>query len=808
MIKSFIKVTIRNIIRHRAFSFINIMGLTIGLATSLLIFMYVYDDISYDSFHENGDDIYRVCLKARLSDQGFETPYTSPPVGDGLSRELPEIASFCRIATWDNVPVRYEEDIYTEKEMLLADSNFFQFFSFETIHGDPATMLKGPNQIVLTESTARKYFGWEGEGDYRPLGKIMNIGTGQDVYTVSGIIKDAPHNSHIGYDIIVSMESWKESQMPVWANNCLINYISLHSQADWQVVESKFGDVVRKYFGPIVQQAMGITIDQFYENGGEYELFLQPMQDIYLYSDLENDVSKGGNILYIYILVSIALFIVLIACINFMNLSTARFAERAKEVGVRKTLGAVREKLVAQFIGESVVLSMIGMVLALALVSGALSQFNLLSGKELTIGMLRTPYFILGIGLLIIISGVLAGSYPALYLTAFKPTDVLRGKVKAGLKSGGIRNGLVIFQFTISIAMIISTVFIYKQLTYLQNKELGFDKENVVILNNADGLGLNKNAFIDALKRQSEISGISVSSHVPPDVNYSDLYKPVNGSEKEVGMTYYFADPDHLKTLGFKMVQGRFFSYDFPSDSSAVVINEAAARLIGWDDPLGQKINTVIGTSSEDAREIIGVVKDFHFQSLHDEINPLVIFPGSDGDKISIRLIGGNVFNELKMIEEKWKAMAENAPFEFSFIDQEFDAKFRAEQRLGKIFLLFTTFAILVAALGLFGLATFTAEQRAKEIGVRKAMGASVFSIIRMLSTEYTKLVLISFIIAVPVTWFVISSWLENFAFKTSMSSVVFIIGGLIALFIAWVTVGYRCYRAATKNPVNSLRYE
>jgi len=366
---------------------------------------------------------------------------------------------------------------------------------------------------------------------------------------------------------------------------------------------------------------------------------------------------------------------------------------------------------------------------------------------------------------------------------------------------------LVIFQFSISICLIISSIFIYKQLTFLQNKDLGFERENVVVLNNASGLGMNKNAFIDALKRQSVVTGISVSSHVPPEVNYSDLYQPINAAEKEVGMTYYSADPDHLETLGFKMIQGRFFSSEYPSDSGVVIINEAAARMIGWDEPLGQRISG-LGANPADAREVIGVIKDFNYQSLHDEINPLIIFPGSDGDKISIRLAGGDIFNDLKTIEAKWKEMAENTPFEYSFIDQDFDAKFRAEQRLGKIFLLFTSFAILVAALGLFGLATFTAEQRAKEIGVRKAMGASIFSIIRMLSNEYTKLVLISFVIAAPITWFIVSKWLENFAYKTGLSVFGFVVGGLVALFIAWITVGYRCYRAASRNPVDSLRYE
>ncbi len=566
--------------------------------------------------------------------------------------------------------------------------------------------------------------------------------------------------------------------------------------------------MVQKNIAPLIQAYLGVSFDEFIKKGGMYDYVLEPLKRIHIFSTVDDTIEPRGSIGTIYILAAIAIFIIFIACINFMNLSTARFSDRAKEVCVRKALGASRKRLMLQFLNESLFFTFLSMLFAYIIISLALPGFNMIAGKELSIATLLNWKYIAALLFLILVVGFLAGSYPAFYLTAFKPTEVLRRKLKSGLKSGGIRKGLVVFQFAVSIILIISTLLIYKQLNHLEQRDLGFNKENVLVVNNANALGYNKGTFKEILKNITEIKDVSISSAVPPNVFYSDIFKPMDGTDSEIGMNYCYVDDDLLSTMEMELVAGRFFSKDIPSDSNAVVINEAAAKKMAWDQAVGEKIQTLQGEGNSDRRDIIGVVKDFNFQTLKKEIMPLIMFPGTEGNLLLVRLSPGDYQQKISAIENAWKSMTAESTFDFSFVDADFDALYRKDQQIGTIISIFTVLAILVACMGLLGLATFTAEQRSKEIGIRKSLGASSFSIVGLLSTEYLKLIAVSFVLAAPASYFIITWWLANFAFKVDIGFLVFIIGGILVAIIALLSVSYQSIKAANNNPVDSLKYE
>jgi len=808
MLRNVIKIAFRNILRQKFYAIINLVGLTIGLATSLLIVLYIVDEFSYDRFHADIDRMYRVNLHAKLSEQYMDIAYTGAPIGAALLNEIPEVEYACRIAFQNDINISYNEDAYTEKKVMLADSNFFEFFDFELLHGDYKTVLKEPNSVVLTETSAKQLFGFPNKTNTPPIGKIIQYGTEKLACIVTGIAKDPPANAHFHFNVILSMETWLPSRDSNWANNILMNYVTLKNGADWKQAQEKFPSLVKKYIAPLVQGYLGISFDEFVKKGGMYDYVLEPVKRIHLFSTVDDTIEPRGSINTIYILIAIVAFIVLIACINFMNLSTARFSDRAKEVGVRKSMGASRKRLMLQFLNESILFTFISMLMAYLVLFIVLPGFNNIAAKELTIVTLFNWKYLTVLLVLIIVVGFIAGSYPALYLTAFKPTDVLRGKVKAGLKSGGIRSGLVVFQFFISIILIISTLLIQKQLVHLAKRDLGFDKENIFVINNASALDKNKIAFKEELKKTTGIKQVCIASAAPPQMAYSDIFKPLDGTNSEIGITYYFADHDLLNTMDMKLVSGRFFSMDIPSDSNAVIINESAAKKMAWEDPIGEKMQTLWKDDGSDKREIIGVVRDFNFQTLKKEITPLIIFPGSTGNLMLVRLEAGDYRTKIADIEKKWQSMTSGTTFDYSFMDENFDALYRKDQQIGKVVLIFTFLAILIACMGLLGLATFTAEQRSKEIGVRKSMGASSISIVRLLTMEYLKLIAVAFILAVPVSYSIIRWWLSNFAFKVNMGLLVFLGGGLIVVAIALLSVAYQSIKAANKNPVDSLKYE
>lgn len=800
MLRNFVKIASRNILKHKFFSAINILGLAIGMACCLFIFIYVVDELSYDKFHADADRIYRIGLHGKIAGQEVYTTNSSYPVGETMTQEIPGVEEALRmLGRGDGVQLKNEDISFVEDGIFWADSNFFNFFSFKLLSGHPDEVLKEVNSLVLTPALARKYF-----GDDDPVGKILNVGIDGTAYKVTGVAEPSPSNSHFHYQAIASFRSRENNLYKGWTGNSLQTYVKLNPQTSVKTVNSQLEDIVAKYVGAELEQGLGINFEEFKKNGGMYSYYAYPLTNSHLYSEFPDDVEPGGDIKYVYTFSIIGLFILIIACINFMNLSTAKSAGRAKEVGLRKTLGSQRGQMVGQFLMESVIYGIMGVVLAVVICYGTLPYFNLLSGKELTLEAIQNVPFLIGAFALILLVGFIAGSYPAFYLTSFKAVEVLKGQVRAGMKSKGVRSSLVVVQFAISIFLIISTLVVLQQLTFMQEKDLGIDKHGVLIIENTSKMDNNMQAFKNAVKTIGGVEEASYTNNVFPGVNNTTVFREKGQNVDHLAGTY-FSDYDHQRVLQFEIIDGRYFSRDFPSDSTAVVINEAAVREFGWDKPLGQEILDYSGAEPL-TMNVIGVVKDFNFETLKSQVRPLVIKLGPGGSLL-IRYTG-NPSPIVGEAEKLWKQYAAGNPFEYNFLDQNFDSLFRAEQRLKNIFMVFAGLAIFIACLGLFALAAFTTEQRTKEIGIRKALGASVSSLTLLLSREFTMLVLIAFVPAAAAGWYFMNTWLEGFAYRIDVSPLVLILSGLIAIVIALVTVGYQSIKAAASNPISSLRYE
>lgn len=801
MFKNYLKIALRNIKKEKFYSILNIAGLCIGISATLFIYLYVNSEMSYDKFHADAERIHRVGLHGKMAGQEILTSVTCAPMAEALVEEFPEVEAATRISTLSDEVVRYDETAYTENNVIFADSNFFQFFSFHLLEGDPKTALVDPHTIVLTPKMAKKYF-----GDEPALGKLLTLGRFNSTYKVTGVVEEAPSNSHFKFDFILSASSSNQLKSTMWINNNLYTYFKLYEGTSVENFENKLDHLVTKYVGPEVEQFMGVSLEQMRSSGGAYGYLTTPMLDIHLKAETQDQIEPGGNITYVYIFIGIAALIMLIACINFMNLATARSAGRAKEVGLRKTLGSLRSTLIAQFLSESFLYSLISTILAFAVVAALLPQFNLLSGKELTLEALLTPEFI-GVGILmIILIGFIAGSYPAFYLTSFEPAEVLKGKVKEGMKSGFVRSSLVTLQFFISTFLIICTAVVYNQIQYFQNKNLGMDKNNVLVISNAERLQSNMEAFKKSLESETSIKNISYTTSLFPGVNNNTVFRH-GRKENDHIMGTYAADYDHLDVLGFKMAEGRYFSEDFPSDSTAAVINEAAVAELGYENPLEEDIIFLGGGGTPQRLKIIGVVKDFNYEGLQGKVRPVVIRLTKTANGMLVKY-EGEPKQAVDKLENQWKLLAANEPFEYRFLDDDFDALFRAEQRLGSVFTVFTGLAIFIACLGLIGLSAFTAQKRIKEIGVRKVMGASETSLVILLNKEFTKLVIIAFFIAAPLAYFAMDNWLNNFAYRIDIGWMVFGMAALITLLVAWMTVSFQSLKAAKSNPINALRSE
>ncbi len=802
MLRNYFLVAVRNIIKQKFYSLINILGLTIGIVATMFIILYIMDELSFDRFHDKIDRMYRVGLNGKLAGQEVHVTSTPPPLAAALTDEVPGVEQALRIWEWSDVVIRYEDKAFTDDLIFHTDSNFFKFFSFQLLEGDPETALKEPNSMVITESVARKFF-----GDDEKLGKIIIFSNDNKSMKVTGVVQDPPANSHFKFNYLVSFSSNDFSKSDQWLSNSLNTYFILKEGASLDNVLNTLNNaLIPKYVGPQLLQFMGITLEQFLKQDGAYGYFLNPVKDIHLYSDVTGELEPSGDIAYIYIFAVIGLFILIIAAINFMNLSTAKSSGRAREVGLRKTLGSLKTQLIGQFLIESTVYSFIAMVLALVLVVVLLPQFNLLAGKDLSFNVLVSPAMVAAWFGLVLLIGILAGSYPAFFLTKFNVTEVLKGSASKGTRSGKIRGIMVVAQFVISISLIICTILVYQQLQYTQNKNLGFNKQNVMVISNVDRLNKNRQAFKDALQADVNIVAASYSNSVIPGVNNTTIFrKPESDEDHIIGL--YFADYEQVDVMGFEVIAGRKFSRDFPSDSTGMLVNEAIVKAMGWDDPIGQRLLSFNGSTPEEIR-VIGVLKDYNFESLRDNIRPIMIRLGNFGNDMTVRYKHENPKEAVEFVEKKWHEVAPGEPFEYAFLDERFDELYRSEQRMGTLFTIFTGLAIFIACLGLFGLAAYTAEQRTKEIGIRKAMGASSFSVAQLISTEFVKFILIAFVISIFPAWYFISKWLENFAYRIDIGWIVFVLSGIFALIMALMTVSYQAMKASRLNPATTLRYE
>ncbi len=804
MIKNFFLTAIRNLYKQKAYFFINVLGLAIGLASFIFISIYVLHELSYDKFHSNHENIYRVFIKGEMSGQSLDGSTTASPMAAALLNDYPEVENVARIGRFGTWIVGHENKTFIEDHFLFADSSFFNIFDFKLIEGDPNKALTHPRSVVLTESSAKKYF-----GDENPMGKLLKVEQDTVFYKVTGIAEDAPENSHIQFDMIGSLITLRVSRDRGWVNHNMQTYIALKEGTSPDKFRGKMQKMIEVYVGPQIKEILGLTMEQFKELGNYFGYFLNPITDIHLKSNLPDELETGGNIVYVQLFSIIALLILLIAIINFVNLSTAKSTTRAKEVGIRKTIGAKRKALIYQFIGESVLLSIIAIIIAILLISLFSTNFNQLVGQELP-GLFSTPLNLVYLFCLAVIVGIIAGIYPAFVLSAFQPIKVLKGRISTEAKSGWLRSSLVVFQFTISISIIIGTIVIYKQLNYIQSKDLGFNKEELLILKRPDALRKKIESFKKELLSNTYILGVS-NSRTMPGKEY-----PFNGKQKmddpENNLFLLMQNRvslEYPKLMGFELTQGRFFSKEYSTDSLACIVNEETVKLLQYDDPLNSYIVDFSGNGTV-RRPIIGVLKNFHLETLHKKIQPsiMTVMPYNVEGYMQIRLNTSNLKNTLAFIEDKWNEYIPQVPFQYFFFDEEYKQNYQYEIKTGQIFGTFAILAIFIACLGLLGLITYTAAIRTKEIGIRKAHGATLFNIIKLLSGEIVKLILISTFISWTIAYFWIEQWLNNFAFHVSIGPGVYIVSTIIALIIGWIAISFQTIKVGLSNPVDALRYE
>jgi putative ABC transport system permease protein len=672
MIKNYLKIALRFMSRQRGFSIINIAGLTIGVTCSLLIILYIYDELTYDKFHPDASRIHRLGVQGVLEGKDFASAQTGVLVAKGISDEIPEIESSLRMASWATFPVRYEEKSFTEPRLLLADPNFFRFFNFRLIEGHPDSVLLGERKLVLTESAAKRYFNYQGPGDKTPLGKTLDLAQGYTAQ-VSGIAEDPPLNSHFHFTLILSLSSYTSSDPGDYMSGRVYTYLKLKQGKNVEDISSRLNTILEYKIGAELEQKNQTTLSHFKAQGNNIAFFTQPLVDIHLKSKLPDELEPNSDIQYLYTFGFIALFITVLACINFMNLSTARSASRAKEVGIRKAVGAPHVRLILQFLLESYLYIFIAVVISVLLIVAILPVFNFFTAKQIELNVLLKPGF-LGVAFAcVILAGLVAGSYPAFYLAHFSPAEVLKGKLREQLRSYGIRNGLVIFQFFISSVLIISTLVVYLQIRFIQQANIGFEKDNVVNLLHTRNLGSNGAVFKQELLKHMEISSASYVNRLPPNVDWQSIFSlPDNG--KEYLLSVYEMDHDHQETMRYEIVQGRFFSESNPGDSNAVILNETAAKKLGITFLQDRKLISHYDEPKRE-REIIGIMKDFNFQSLREPIQPLAIVLGRQPNwEIAIRLTPGNTSEKIALIKSVWKKYANNAPFEYTLLEENFAA--------------------------------------------------------------------------------------------------------------------------------------
>lgn len=807
MFRNYLKVAIRSLWKNKGFSAINITGLAIGLATCLLILLYVMDELSYDRYNKKADRIYRVDPDLKFAGTHFDLAVAPDPMAQVLLKDYPQVEAAVRFRNYGGFMVRKGNENIRENRVIFADASLFEVFTLPMIAGDPASALKEPNTVVITESTAKKYF-----NRTDVVGQPLVI-SDTSQYKITGVIRDIPSQSHFNYDLFCSLAASEEAKRNTWLSHNFNTYIVLRKGADPLAMKTAMAAIARRYVAPEAEELLGSSYDELERSGTYVRYNLMPVTDIHLHSGKIAELAPNSRVEYVYIFSAVALFILLIACVNFMNLSTARSSNRAREVGVRKVLGSLRKNLVAQFLTESILVSFVAMVLALVLAWSLLPWFNQLSGKEIRIDVLSDPRLLTVLVGITAIVGLLAGSYPAFYLSAFQPIQVLKGKLAAGFKTGWLRNSLVVFQFGISVFLIVGTVVIFNQLNYIREKNVGFKKEQVVVVRNGYALKNQVQAFKEEILKFRGVESATVTGYLPTSGyrNDNSFFKdPALDQKSAMSMQVWSIDEQYIPTLGMEMASGRNFSKQFLTDSQGVILNESAAKKLGIKDLLHSKLYSIVDAKTKEVKEytIIGIVKDFNFNSLREEVSPMGLFLREERGNLAFRIRTSDTKSLINQIENKWKTIAPGQPFHYSFMDEDFDGIYRAEQRTGRISLTFSILAICIACLGLFGLAAYAAEQRTKEIGIRKVLGATVSNIVGMLSRDFLKLVIIAALIAFPFAWWAMNNWLQSFAYRITIGWWVFVITGVVAILIAVLTVSFQAIRAALANPVKSLRTE
>ena len=834
MLKNMFKVAWRNALANKQFTALNILGLSIGITASLLITLYVQEELSYDNFHKDADQVFRINQPMIWGDWDTGFSSTAPGVAIALREDIPEFTEVLRIHDSGENLVTYEPKngdpvSFKEARVYSAEANLFKLFSFPVLEGNPETALVEPLSIIITKSMATKYFGEE-----EAMGKILEVRQGENAgpFKVTAVLDDIPSNSHIQFDMMTSMSTYRyiEARQWTWVWTTFVTYVKVAPGTDLQKINTKLQAIPPKWAAPAVERAFGESYAEFVPDGKKWTLTMQPIREAYLHSPITgNRIGPSGNIAYVKIFSAVGILVLILSCINFMNLSTARSAGRAKEVGVRKVLGSGRKTIANQFIFESVMFVLAGTTIALILCELFISPFNTIANKTLSLQTeISNPLFLGGILVFILSLGLIAGSYPAFYLSSFKPIQALKGKVSNGFRGKGIRNTLVVFQFTISVALIITTFFVQKQLTYTANYNVGFEKENILQVHN---LELIDNSSIvtlqNRLKQNPAFTQVGYSDLVAPNIYNEDKYKAEGPENNVTTLNRIMVDEDYIDLLSPQFIVGRNFDDNRTSDENAVILNVSGAKALGFggpetydtDSPLGKHVTF---PGSEDPKlEVIGIVEDFNYNDLRMTIAPLMIahkenehlfdigtsFLSARVDPTQINS-GEKMSKLLDEVKNELASIKPGLPFQYSFMDQDFENGFRTEQRMTSVLNIFTVMALSIACIGLFGLAAFTSEQRTKELGVRKVLGASVKDIVLLFSSEFTKLVIIAILIATPLAYYAVKTWLADFAYQTPITATVFIIAGGSALLIAWGTISFQSLKSAYRNPVEALRDE
>ncbi|HEY4205437.1 MAG TPA: ABC transporter permease [Puia sp.] len=817
MFRNYLKVAIRSLLKRKAFTLINILGLATGMAVCMLIVLFIRSELSYDNFHLNGDRIYRVVLERKYPER--MTAYSIIPlsIGEAMQKEFPEVAMCTGLQNFagnNNIFLKVRDQLFEEPHVLIADSNFFRVFTTTLIAGDTARALARPNMAVINETTAKKMFG----SPAKALGQYFETDAKQR-FTISAVCKDWPESSHMEFNVLLSLGSFPFARQANYTGFSTWTYLLLRNGTDPAALETKFPSIVQKYVSGDIARNFGMSYDAFIAAGNGYHYFLQPLRKIHLISDMEAEAKPNGSMRAIYIFGVVAMFILGIACINFINLSTARSMERAKEVGIRKTFGSEKGSLIFQFLIESVLVSLLSIALALGLIVLLLPLFDKMSGKDLSAISFFNPVTLLGLLAFGVVIGMLAGLYPAFVLSSFAPIKVLKGKFKSSRYGAALRNGLVVFQFAISIILIISTIIVNRQMQYMLGDKLGFKKDHVVEIQRGDLLNEKSRAFHNELSGIAGVEDVTGTSSMPGDQGFFGvIWQPVGSRESMTGRGI-IVDDHFARTLGLEMKEGRFFSRDYPTDSLAVVLNEKAVSALGLKGPIiGARLITTNGNlnpgpiDSPYIYTVVGVVKDFHYQTLHQAIAPLIFTSNARfhdfAPTVTVRIKGDNFSGTIKAIETVWRNFVPGKPFHYTFLDQNLAAQYQAEQTVQRVFTVFSVLAIFIACIGLLGLAAYATQQRIREISIRKVLGASAGNIIGMLSKDFLKLVTISAFVAFPLAWMGMHSWLQSFAYRVGLSWWIFVLAWVLSLAITMLTISFQAIRAAHANPVNTLRSE